>query len=505
MRRTVLSCSRAAHGTADEKLDTLTVSGLEVRTHAKEEVELFPLARGDGMTARDAAAFAGVGMGAAKRWSAGRLPRSYAGGNRGRRRPSDPRGSPGGEDRDQGAARAARDGPARRDDSRPDRGAAAQGGVGRPKRGGLAPPFDPDAEQVRARQGIEGGHRSADVDDRPFPRHPQGHLLLPPRPRGARPRRARPRGGPQRLREVRPARLPRRVGAASPRRGPRLGGGRAPRGARARAVAQGRPRTRRCARTAPATSAPRPPTSCGSPTSRSPGCPAGRSAACRPSSAASTAGRRPGRSGRAPRRGSPAPRSRRRARPWRLERGAGRPRRPRRPPPPAGPDRDLRARRADPQHVAQGHEPRQRPGRGSLRPAQAGALLRRRLGGGLPRRLHAGAGRMDAPVPRGPHLPGARPAYPRRAPGRDGVRGVRLSKKMSAVPYLNAAQQFAPRGDGGPSCGIVAGGRANCPLSDMPPIKACEGSECDGRHPAPRAAPCGNAPVLFEKHGFRDS
>ena len=49
-------------GAADEKLDTLTVSGLEVRMHAKEEVELFLLARGDGMTVRDAAAFAGVGM-----------------------------------------------------------------------------------------------------------------------------------------------------------------------------------------------------------------------------------------------------------------------------------------------------------------------------------------------------------------------------------------------------------------------------------------------------------
>ena len=58
-------------------MDTLTVSGLEVRMHAKEEVELFLLARGDGMTVRDAAAFVGVGMGDAKRWSAGRLPRSY--------------------------------------------------------------------------------------------------------------------------------------------------------------------------------------------------------------------------------------------------------------------------------------------------------------------------------------------------------------------------------------------------------------------------------------------
>lgn len=47
--------------------------------HTKEEVELFLLARGDGMTLREEAAFAGVGMGAAKRWSAGDLPRSYTG------------------------------------------------------------------------------------------------------------------------------------------------------------------------------------------------------------------------------------------------------------------------------------------------------------------------------------------------------------------------------------------------------------------------------------------
>ena len=47
--------------------------------HTKEEVGLFLLARGDGMSVRDAAAFAGVGMGSAKRRSAGRLPRSYTG------------------------------------------------------------------------------------------------------------------------------------------------------------------------------------------------------------------------------------------------------------------------------------------------------------------------------------------------------------------------------------------------------------------------------------------
>ena len=107
----------------------------------------------------------------------------------------------------------------------------------------------------------------------------------------------------------------------------------------------------------------------------------------------------------------------------------------------AGLDRDLRARRADPQHVAQGDERRQRPRRGVLRPAQAGVLLRRRLDRSVPGGLHGGAGRLDALVPRGPHLPGARLAYPRRAPGRDGVRGVGLSKKMSAVPFEPSARR----------------------------------------------------------------
>ena len=59
------------------------MSGLEVRTCAREEVGLSQLACGDGMTVRDAAAFAGVGMGAAKRWSAGDLPGSCTGRPRG--------------------------------------------------------------------------------------------------------------------------------------------------------------------------------------------------------------------------------------------------------------------------------------------------------------------------------------------------------------------------------------------------------------------------------------
>ncbi|MDO4429469.1 MAG: hypothetical protein Q4B91_08285, partial [Atopobiaceae bacterium] len=47
--------------------------------HTEEEVEPFLLARWDGMTVRDAARFAGVGTGAAKRWSVGDLPRSCTG------------------------------------------------------------------------------------------------------------------------------------------------------------------------------------------------------------------------------------------------------------------------------------------------------------------------------------------------------------------------------------------------------------------------------------------
>lgn len=73
--------------------------------------------------------------------------------------PARPEGSPSGEDRDQGAVRAARDGPARRDDSRPDREAAAQGGVGRPKRGRLAPPSTP----MRSRCGLAGRLRGPPV------------------------------------------------------------------------------------------------------------------------------------------------------------------------------------------------------------------------------------------------------------------------------------------------------------------------------------------------------
>ncbi len=128
--------------------------------YAKEEVELFLLAREDGMTVGAAAEFAGVPAETARKWARGSLPRSYTGApwGSGRIVPDDARATPRearSEARDQGAVRARGVRPARRHDARPDREAPAQGGVGRPKRGRLAPPFDPDAEQVRARQEIE--------------------------------------------------------------------------------------------------------------------------------------------------------------------------------------------------------------------------------------------------------------------------------------------------------------------------------------------------------------
>ena len=51
--------------------------------HDRETVGLFLLARDDGMSVREAAAFAGVSASTAAEWAAGRLPRSYTGGARG--------------------------------------------------------------------------------------------------------------------------------------------------------------------------------------------------------------------------------------------------------------------------------------------------------------------------------------------------------------------------------------------------------------------------------------
>ena len=54
-------------------------SGLEVRMYSREKVELFLLATEDGMGPTAAAKFAGVSVGAAKKWATGHLPHSYTG------------------------------------------------------------------------------------------------------------------------------------------------------------------------------------------------------------------------------------------------------------------------------------------------------------------------------------------------------------------------------------------------------------------------------------------
>jgi transposase InsO family protein len=53
--------------------------GLEVRMYSREKVELFLLATEDGMGPTAAAKFAGVTVGAAKKWATGHLPHSYTG------------------------------------------------------------------------------------------------------------------------------------------------------------------------------------------------------------------------------------------------------------------------------------------------------------------------------------------------------------------------------------------------------------------------------------------
>ena len=54
-------------------------SGLEVRIHSREKVELFLLATEDGMGPTAAAGFAGVSVDAVKKWATGRFPHSYTG------------------------------------------------------------------------------------------------------------------------------------------------------------------------------------------------------------------------------------------------------------------------------------------------------------------------------------------------------------------------------------------------------------------------------------------
>lgn len=75
----------------------------------------------------------------------------------------------------------------------------------------------------------------------------------------------------------------------------------------------------------------------------------------------------------------------------------------------------MRARRPRPQHVAEGHELRQRPRLGVLRPAQAGVLLHRRLIRGDRRGVHGRARRVAGVVQGRQDLGGAGADDPGRA------------------------------------------------------------------------------------------
>ena len=143
--------------------------------HTKEEVGLFLLAREDGMSVAEAAAFAGVGGRVAISRDAGMLPRSYTGRPWGSGRIGVDEASA-----TRGGARVKRieirglyeppeTGPLAQMTSDQIEKLLFRAVLDDLKRGRLAPPFDPDAEQVRARREIEAGDRSADVGDYPFP------------------------------------------------------------------------------------------------------------------------------------------------------------------------------------------------------------------------------------------------------------------------------------------------------------------------------------------------
>ena len=85
---------------------------------------------------------------------------------------------------------------------------------------------------------------------------------------------------------------------------------------------------------------------------------------------------------------------------------------------------DMREVRPRPEHVAQGPQPRQRAHGGLLRHAQERVLPPGGLVGVVAGGLHGGAGRVDALVPRGTHIPEARVAHARRAPRRAGLSGA---------------------------------------------------------------------------------
>lgn len=150
-------------GGADKKLDRRW-SGLEVRMHDRETVEAFLAARARGLSVLEAAGEAGVGCGTAFDWDAGVLPHSYTGVPA--KRPPGGLEWPGWPRRSHGRHPwTSRKGVRCRDGGeRP-----ARGGVGRPKRGRLAPGFNVEREKVRARREIGAGDR---------PALPPGHRFL---------------------------------------------------------------------------------------------------------------------------------------------------------------------------------------------------------------------------------------------------------------------------------------------------------------------------------------
>lgn len=144
---------------------------LFVRMHDRETVELFLLAREDGMCVSAASAFAGVSRDTGRRWGRGELPHGHTGAPAAR----GGGGIPARKTAERKGGRRGRPGPLRsprgraavRPHPRQGRERAARGGVGRPKSGRLAAGFDVDREPVRARGEIDRGDRPVPDLDSP--------------------------------------------------------------------------------------------------------------------------------------------------------------------------------------------------------------------------------------------------------------------------------------------------------------------------------------------------
>lgn len=112
-----------------------------------------------------------------------------------------------------------------------------------------------------------------------------------------------------------------------------------------------------------------------------------------------------------------------------------------------GVDRDMRGRRPDPQHVAQGQELRQRSRRGFLWPVGAEVLPRQGLDWGRGGRVLGDPRRVVAVVPLGAHLAGARLAHARRAPACPRICGVGTRKCPQSLSLLFERASFYENAD----------------------------------------------------------